>query len=406
MEELLGVIASNLSMQGADGKTFRTEAAAALLALTQDPAQADALVGGGAEAHAVACALARTREGARDGLAALANALARANTKGERPADALAVALCTPKTVDAACVVAASDAFDAKARENALAFLQNATVRPAGAAAVAAREEAVTALLKRFARRGAAAAQASWADAFAACAQNLSAAATFRTLLLRPPARILRALLPLLLDGHVETFGGASPGKRRGVAAALRHCCHDVGAHGVLLDDFCAPQFVLFALADASDIARLDAESDDGLALALPGGPTWLGAPFVDDASQIYGDGKRREPRADVTLHLLEALLCLCGTRRGRRELRKLKAYMIVRDCDYFFAPGRDDRDEKSDGPSGMLVTTDDTPDVPMESLSEEEQILRKVAKACADLAGMLLRDEAGGEPATYDDMD
>ena len=90
MEELLGVIASNINMQGPDGKTFRTEAAKTLLALTQDASQVDALVDGGAQAHAVATALARTREGARDGLAALANALARANAKGERPADALA----------------------------------------------------------------------------------------------------------------------------------------------------------------------------------------------------------------------------------------------------------------------------------------------------------------------------
>ena len=67
MEELLGVIASNINMQGQDGKTFRTEAAKTLLALTQDASQVDALVDGGAQAHAVATALARTREGARDG---------------------------------------------------------------------------------------------------------------------------------------------------------------------------------------------------------------------------------------------------------------------------------------------------------------------------------------------------
>ena len=131
----------------------------------------------------------------------------------------------------------------------------------------------------------------------------------------------------------METHGAASPGKRRGVAAALRHCCHDVSAHGVLLDDCCAPQFILFALADASDIARL--ENDDSMALQLPGGTAWHGAPFVDDASEVYGDAKRREPRADVSLFLLEALLCLCGTRRGRTELRRLKAYAVVRDCDY-----------------------------------------------------------------------
>ena len=84
MEELLGVIASNINMQGPDGKTFRTEAAKTLLALTQDASQVDALVDGGAQAHAVATALARTREGARDGLAALANALAARGHEVER----------------------------------------------------------------------------------------------------------------------------------------------------------------------------------------------------------------------------------------------------------------------------------------------------------------------------------
>ena len=98
-------------MQGPDGKTFRTEAAKTLLALTQDASQVGRARRRRPQAHAVATALARTREGARDGLAALANALARANAKGERPADALAVALATPKPLDAACVVAASDAL-------------------------------------------------------------------------------------------------------------------------------------------------------------------------------------------------------------------------------------------------------------------------------------------------------
>ena len=155
MEELLGVIASNINMQGQDGKTFRTEAAKTLLALTQDASQVDALVdGGGAQAHAVATALARTREararrprraGERIGASERQGRAARRRA-GRRARDA--------ETVDAACVVAASDAFDPQSRENALAFLQNATVRPAGAAAVAAREEAVKALLKRS--RGAA----------------------------------------------------------------------------------------------------------------------------------------------------------------------------------------------------------------------------------------------------------
>ena len=39
--------------------------------------------------------------------------------------------------------------------------------------------------------------------------------------------------------------------------------------------------------------------------------------------------------------------------------------------------------------------------------MTEEELTLKNVAKACADLAAMLLRDEAGPPgPPTYDDMD
>ena len=46
-------------------------------------------------------------------------------------------------------------------------------------------------------------------------------------------------------------------------------------------------------------------------------------------------------------------------------------------------------------------------PEPPPESLTEEELTLKNVAKACADLAAMLLRDEAGPPgPPTYDDMD
>ena len=68
-------------------------------------------------------------------LAALANALARANARASGP-HALTVALAA-RELWMRRVVAASDAFDPQSRENALAFLQNATVRPAGAAVVA-----------------------------------------------------------------------------------------------------------------------------------------------------------------------------------------------------------------------------------------------------------------------------
>ena len=184
MEELLSVVAANLSMAGEDGETFRREAASALLAYSEDAQQLEFLLAS-KPGLAVVAALARTRAGLRDGLGALVNLMAFANASGEPAMDALVRALAGPKSVDAACVAAASDAFEAATRRSALMFLQNLTTRPCGAEAVARREEAVTALTKRFARRGAAAAAAGWADGFAAILQNLSAQPTFRSLLLR-----------------------------------------------------------------------------------------------------------------------------------------------------------------------------------------------------------------------------
>ena len=401
MEELLSVVAANLGMAGEDGETFRREAASALLAYTEDAAQVEVLVASKA-GLAVVCALARTRSGLCDGHGALVNAMAFANGQGEPAMDALVRALATDKSIDAACVAAARDTFDEKARASALMFLQNLTTRPCGAEAVAKREAAVSALTLRFARRGAAAARAAWADAFAAILQNLSAEPTFRSLLLRRSSKILGALLPQLLDGYLDAFGAASPGKRRGVAAALRHCCHDADEHFHLINDLHAPTFALLALTDAKDCERLDNANHE--ALALPGGANWSfeGAPpVVKECAATLGDSKKREPDARVSLSLLEALLCLASTRRGREHLRKLKCYAVVKDCDVHFAPGRDDRDDPDvGGPQEVLVTADTTPE-PDESTLSEEDILRKgIARVCADLASMLLRSEASGDDA------
>ena len=399
MEELLSVVAANLSMAGEDGETFRREAASALLAYSEDAQQLEVLLAS-KPGLAVVAALARTRAGLRDGLGALVNLMAFANASGEPAMDALVRALASPKSVDAACVAAASDAFEAATRRSALMFLQNLTTRPCGAEAVARREEAVTALTKRFARRGAAAAAAGWADGFAAILQNLSAQPTFRSLLLRRSTKILGALLPQLLDGYLDAFGAASPGKRRGVAAALRHCCHDKDEHFYLLSDLHAPTFALFALADASDAARL--ANDDHEALALPGGANWSDAALpavLREAAETLGDSKKREPDARVTLSLLEALLCLASTRRGRERLRALRAYAVVKDCDFAFAPGRDDRDDAdAGGDTEVLVTTDDAPEPDEATLSEDEILRKHIARVCSDLANMLLRAEVGAD--------
>ena len=97
-----------------------------------------------------------------------------------------------------------------------------------------------------------------------------------------------------------------------------------------------------------------------------------------------------------MSLFLLEALLCLCGTRRGRTELRRLKAYAVVQDCDYrprrAAAPTR-----ASEAPSEkLLVTADDAPEPPRSRATEELTLKRRGQGVGADLAAMLLRDEAG----------
>ncbi|KAH8069041.1 DUF383-containing protein [Aureococcus anophagefferens] len=315
MEELLSVVAANLSMAGEDGETFRREAASALLAYSEDAQQLEFLLAS-KPGLAVVAALARTRAGLRDGLGALVNLMAFANASGEPAMDAL----------------------------------------------------------------------------------NLSAQPTFRSLLLRRSTKILGALLPQLLDGYLDAFGAASLEAAR--AAALRHCCHDKDEHFYLLSDLHAPTFALFALADASDAARL--ANDDHEALALPGGADWSDAALptvLREAAETLGDSKKREPDARVTLSLLEALLCLASTRRGRERLRALRAYAVVKDCDFAFAPGRDDRDDAdAGGDTEVLVTTDDAPEPDEATLSEDEILRKHIARVCSDLANMLLRAEVGAD--------
>ena len=83
-----------------------------------------------------------------------------------------------------------------------------------------------------------------------------------------------------------------------------------------------------------------------------------------------------------------------------------------MRDADYHFAPGRDDRDEAdAGGPSQVMVTADDTPEPDPETLSDEERLAKNISRVSGDVANFLLRDEPEYKPdeerdADYDEMD
>ncbi|KAK7238983.1 hypothetical protein SO694_00026383 [Aureococcus anophagefferens] len=350
MEELLSVVAANLSMAGEDGETFRREAASALLAYSEDAQQLEFLLAS-KPGLAVVAALARTRAGLRDGLGALVNLMAFANASGEPAMDALVARAREPEIVDAACVPRRATLLEA-ARRSALMFLQNLTTRPCGAEAVARREEAVTALTKRFAARAAAAPRR------ARCCPSSSTATSTRS----------------------------ARGRREAArVAARRHCCHDKDEHFYLLSDLHAPTFALFALADASDAARL--ANDDHEALALPGRELERRArcpAVLREAAETLGDSKKREPDARVTLSLLEALLCLASTRRAASGSAHCGP-RVAKDCDFAFAPGRDDRDDAdAGGDTEVLVTTDDAPEPDEATLSEDEILRKHIARSSA----------------------
>ena len=144
-------------MQGPDGKTFRTEAAKTFLALTQNASQVDAgLVDVARQRGLTPPCTARAHTGRGRCARRIGRCLERgaSECQGRAAADALAVALAaTPgaKTVERG-LCRRRERRDPQSRENALAFLQNATVRPAGTAAVAAAEP--TGASQKFARRG------------------------------------------------------------------------------------------------------------------------------------------------------------------------------------------------------------------------------------------------------------
>ncbi|KAJ8605351.1 hypothetical protein CTAYLR_002332 [Chrysophaeum taylorii] len=355
MDELLGLVRENLS-----NPAFCGEAGRALAAASGEPQHIATLVDT-PDGIELLGKLSNVPTSRRDALVTLVNVTAWASAQGERRLAAVVGRL------DLSLTSAAT--ADEEAREAALKLLQNATTTLSGCAAC---EGVVVPLLRAFAQRPPDH-HDTWA-LFGETLRNLTAhSETTRRLLLRRSSRVLEALLPQLLVPRRE--------RRRGVAAALKHCAIDRDAHYFLDTELGAPAYVARALADDADLAKLSPEDRAPLAAAFEG-----------------LDGGRDDQDPDLALLLLESLHCFCATRRCRRRLRALNAYFVVRDADIAFASSSKDKPQDA---RGVLVTADNT----NADDDDDDGVLSRISRVCSEIADMLLRrDDDGGDIASLAD--
>lgn len=105
--------------------------------------------------------------------------------------------------------------------------------------------------------------------------------------------------------------------RRGGIIGTLKNCCFDPNHHEWLLDESGAnilPKLLLPLAGPSPD--DLDDEEMNKLPVDL----------------QYLDEDKKTEPDPDIRKMLLEALLQLCSTRRGREIIRNRNAYYILRD--------------------------------------------------------------------------
>ncbi|KAJ0050302.1 hypothetical protein NL108_015980, partial [Boleophthalmus pectinirostris] len=118
---------------------------------------------------------------------------------------------------------------------------------------------------------------------------------------------VLQRLLPF-------TQFEASITRRGGVIGTLRNCCFDHVHHEWLLsDDVDLLPFVLLPLAGPEELSE---EENEGLPVDL----------------QYLPEDKQRESDSDLRRMLLETLLLLCATSRGRRVLKSRQVYALMRE--------------------------------------------------------------------------
>ena len=138
---------------------------------------------------------------------------------------------------------------------------------------------------------------------------NLSQMSEVRARLLDRERCVLQRLLPF-------TEYAASKVRRGGVIGAIRNCCFDETAHKWMLgpDVDILPRLLLPLAGPAPD--DWTTEEMEGLPLDL----------------QYLDDDKVVEEDPDLRRMILESLLQLCATRKGRENIRNQKVYVILRE--------------------------------------------------------------------------
>ena len=146
--------------------------------------------------------------------------------------------------------------------------------------------------------------------------------------------------------------------RRLGLARCIRNLCFEVDTHWWLLNEVQIVPYILYGLYipktyRASNDNTQDEKNDEEYQQKLKEEVNELGElpQWVYSDSFIYRTGKKSENEDDDLEHLkagprekdeticsvlLEALVLLCSTRRGREKLGSLGTYPIMRDFDLF----------------------------------------------------------------------
>eukprot|EP00753_Platysulcus_tardus_P013897 PLAT3892.2.p1 GENE.PLAT3892.2~~PLAT3892.2.p1 ORF type:complete len:406 (+),score=177.50 PLAT3892.2:26-1219(+) len=139
----------------------------------------------------------------------------------------------------------------------------------------------------------------------AAVLTNVTQVKAGRDLILSTKRSLLASLLPELHSVNVE--------RRRGIAGMLRNCCFEVEAHPFLLS--AEINIIPELLVPLAGPEEFDEDDREGMDVRL----------YIEGASKV------REVDDLVRRRIVEALLLLTTTRPGREELRKAKAYPVIK---------------------------------------------------------------------------
>ena len=137
---------------------------------------------------------------------------------------------------------------------------------------------------------------------------NLSQLADVREIFVGEDCKLLQKLLAF-------TDYKQSSVRRGGVISCVRNCCFDTDIHQMLLNQLDLLPKLLLPLAGPTPESFSEEEVEE-----LP-----IDLQYLDEDKVIEED-------ADIRKLLLEALLQLCATKKGREILRKQNTYLILRE--------------------------------------------------------------------------